>query len=215
MKKIVIILLMVGIINCGKTPSILDVKFDNGDKGEILENGIIHSFENTLNPDDLNGETGKGTGNNDSITTVITASEFYNGLQSLKVTIQHLKEKEGFVYMYFNFGPLVEIDKNGDEAPQKRDVSAFNYIAFYINVIQDWTKFYIELGDITTPLGVSIKVPVTIIRKPERWQLVKVALEKFKGLDLTRVTKFLISMNKDIETQDDVEFYIDDIGFVK
>jgi len=214
MKNGVIIFIMFIILaNCGEVPSVLDVKFDKGEKGTPLSNGLIHNFENTYNTNLLGGWTGCGAGNNDSITNVPTTTAFYNGVKSLKVIIHHSQENKGYIWMAFNLGDTIEIDPQGKPAPQKRDVSNFKYLSFYIMVTQYWTKFYVGLGDITLSEGESIDVSVTIIKKPQSWQQIKIPLEEFKGIDLTRVTKVIVKMDENIETQENVTFYLDDIAF--
>ncbi|MDD5066327.1 MAG: hypothetical protein PHF84_04710 [bacterium] len=215
MKKAFFILILIIFSQCGETPSPLQNKFDKGEKGNVIPSSLIHSFEDNYNPNDLDGWTGIGSSNQDSISNQVTASEFYNGLKSLRMKISHSQELKGYSWLACTLGPDTETDKDGNPAPQKRDVSDYAYIGFYIKVMQDWTRFYVELGDITTPQGQSIKVPVTVIRKPAKWQLVKVKLDDFSGIDLERVTKFVISLNEDIETQQNIEFYLDDIGFMK
>jgi|GEM_PF-6312849 len=209
-----LILFIVLILNCGETPDTLVApKFDKGAPGTALSSTVVHNFEDTYNPNLLDGYTGCGAGNGDAVTNDLTYLQFNSGVRSLKVIITHDKIKEGYIWMAFNFGPEIEKDAQGNNAPQKRDVSGYKYISFFINIVPDRVKFYVEMGDISLPTGQSVKVPVTVIRKFERWQEVRILLEDFKGLDLERVNKLIFSMNSDIETQSRVDFYLDDIIF--
>lgn len=213
MRVLIALILLFSLSGCGEMPSPLETKFDKGAEGLPPPSGIVHSFENGYNPNDMAGWTGIGSSNNDTITNQVTASEFYSGLWSLKVKISHSKEQSGYCWLAMNLGPDTETDSEGNPAPVKRDLSGYRYISFYIKVMQDWTSFYVELGDISLPQGESLKVPCTVIRKSAKWQQVRIPLEDFSGLDLKRATKLVFSMNEDIVTQA-AEFYLDDIAFV-
>ena len=173
------IFIIILVLNCGETPDTLVApKFDKGAPGTALPTTIVHNFEDTYNPNLLDGYTGYGAGNGDAVTNELTYLQFNSGVRSLKVIMTHDKDKEGYIWMAFNFGPETEKDTEGNNAPQKRDVSGYKYISFFINIIPDRVKLYVEMSDISLPAGQSVKVPVTIVRRFERWQEVKMVLQR-------------------------------------
>lgn len=239
-KKLISILLFVGnllwMLSCGKAPADYMFPIDKNQASIIPTTGMVDSFEvlslGHLPGDSYNSQEGSrafwcdGVVNSSADNSwYIAYGTSYDGSYCAKIIFHHRGSQGGSTGWKTTLGPVTSRFTNafsmsnisGDMTCLPRDFSDYQYLSFMIRSQNGTENLKVGLRDIYSPSGSQSAVPIgdiVLSIAAQYWQVVRVPLDKFKGVDLSKLTDVVFVLDQDVSDQSGT-VYVDDIQFTR
>lgn len=229
--------LFLSVLSCGRAPDLLMSPIDQERDGIVLINGMVDTFD----PIDL-GLPPSGTYDNylsgprtfkcDGVINMssdnsagIANGQSYDSTSCEKISFHHRGDLGGSTLWSTALGPItsrftniiIQSNISGDMTCIPKDVRNFNYLSFMVRGQDGNEEFQIGLRDIYTRSDKQSAVLVgdyLLYVSAQSWQEVKIPLNRFKGIDLSKLTEIVICFDKDVKNETGAVL-IDNIQFKK